>query len=243
MGKRRVTLDWANQRVRRANIKTRLAGLIKKTNELSILCDARDYLVVFNREIDQFVVWPSTQEANSLMEKYYSLTERERSKKAVDPELFIEANIQKIEKKIDDARKAIEELEMEHLMLLNHGRVLADLSLTLIDKLRSYTGKKITSFRNEIMDLDPMSVDEASPEDTILSDSNVPSAGWTENGYNVMETTIVRYYDDWGVSNENRLPKMVNEFDLNMEPSDVGEENLRETSKEESIKNAGGAEE
>ncbi|XP_006289339.2 agamous-like MADS-box protein AGL80 [Capsella rubella] len=122
MGRRRVTLDWANQRVKRANIKARLAELIKKTNELSNLCDVRACLVVLDREVDQVVVWPSTQEANSLMEKYYSLTEHQRNKKAIDPESYIQISIEKIEKKIANTRKAIEELEIDHLMYeLNSG--------------------------------------------------------------------------------------------------------------------------
>ncbi|XP_023636118.1 agamous-like MADS-box protein AGL80 [Capsella rubella] len=232
MGRRRVTLDWANQRVRRANIKTRLAGLIKKTNELSILCDVRACLVVLDREVDQDVVWPSTQEANLLMDKYYSLTEHQRNKKAIDPESFMQTNIEKIEKKIANTRKAIEELEMDHLMCeLNNGHQLADLSQTETDKLLSYTARKIMSFRNEIMDLDPMCIEEASPRDATLRASNVPSAVWAGNGYDVMKTATVSYFDDWGVSREL-------ERDLNMEPSNIGEEDLKGTSKGESSKGA-----
>ncbi|EOA19309.1 hypothetical protein CARUB_v10002761mg [Capsella rubella] len=88
--KRSLTLNWATQRARRANIKTRLSKLIKKTNELTILCDGRACLMVNDREDDQLVVWPSTQEAQPLVENLYSFTEHERDPKAADPESSIE---------------------------------------------------------------------------------------------------------------------------------------------------------
>ncbi|XP_023637685.1 agamous-like MADS-box protein AGL86 [Capsella rubella] len=235
MGRRRVTLNWANQRARRANIKTRLAGLIKKTNELTILCDVKACLVVFDREEDQVVVWPSTPEAKSLINNYYSLAKHERNKKAADPESFIQANIQKLEKKMADTRDAIEEFEMDNLMSeLNHGRKLVDLSRTEIDKLLSYTGKRIMSFRRKMGSMEHLnhvSFDEAFHGEATLRAFNVSSAGWDR-------TASVYYFDDWRLS---CLPTMITRSDQHIEPIDA-DEDLGRTSNGESSKAFGGAE-
>ncbi|XP_010452582.1 PREDICTED: agamous-like MADS-box protein AGL80 [Camelina sativa] len=249
MGKRKTPTTWANEKARRLSLEKRLAGLVKKTKELSILCDMRACLVVYDREVDQLEVWPAPQTAKSLFDKFYSLTDHERNMKAVDPESFIQTNIQKLEKKIADTRKAITEIEMDNLMLeLSLGRPLADLSPTEIDKLLSYTGKKIMCLRKEMGSAEQldMSVDEESLGDATLRASNVPSAGW---GGNVMETGSMYYFDQWGSadpevqepSDETHLPTMVTGMDLNMEPA-VGDKNLVGTSKGESSKAAAGAE-
>ncbi|CAF2358366.1 unnamed protein product [Brassica napus] len=68
-----------------------------------------------------------------------------------DPESYIEANIKKMEKRLEHSRKAVEELEMDHLMLqIQNGRMLADLSQTEVEKLKSYASKKITCLEREL---------------------------------------------------------------------------------------------
>lgn len=245
--RRKLQLSWLNERARKASLKKRLQGLIKKTNELSILCGMEACLVFFNREEDQLVVWPSHAVANSLVDNFYSLSDHERNKKAVDPESFLQTNIQKLEKKIAESWKVVAEFEMDHLMFeLQHGRrQLADLSPTEVENLISYTGKKMMWLRKEMGSTEQlaMSVDEASLAAT-LRGSNVPSSGWGGSGFNVMGTGSIYYFDQWvSPKPEVQEPgKVSTGLDLNMDPSDV-DEDMGGTSRGESSRaNGGGGE-
>lgn len=226
-------------KTRKSSLKRRLTGLMKKVNELSILCDMPASLVVFNREEDQLAAWPSPEAAKSLIDKFYSLTDHERTMKAVDSESYVQTNIEKIEKKLADTRKVITELEMEHLMFdLQNGRELANLSPTEVDKLISYSGKKLMCLSKQM---------GSTVDHEALRASNVAS-GLGGNGFNMMGTGRSFYYlDKWvfvdpqvqkPCDDETHLPTMVTGLDLNMEPSDDVYEDLG-TYKGESSKAAG----
>ncbi|KAG7549756.1 Transcription factor MADS-box [Arabidopsis thaliana x Arabidopsis arenosa] len=243
--RKKVRLGWIrDDKTRKASLKRRLTGIIKKVNQLSILCDMRAAVVVFNREEDHLAVWPSPEAAKSLIDDFYGLTDHERTMKAVDPDSYVQTNIEKIEKKLADTRKVITEFEMEHLMFqLQNGRELADLSPTEVDKLISYSDKKLMCLSKQ------MGVHEADLGAEYLRASNVAS-GSGGNGFNMMETGRSFYYVDKWVfvdpqvqtpcDDETHLPTMVTGLDLNMEPSDDVDEDLG-TYKGESSK-AGGAE-
>ncbi|CAD5330991.1 unnamed protein product [Arabidopsis thaliana] len=238
MARKKVRAAWIrDDRMRRASLKRRLTGLIKKVNELSILCDMRASVVVFNREEEQLTAWPSPEAANSLIDNFYSLTDHERTMKAVDPESYVQTVIEKIEKKRADTRKVITEFEMDELMFqVQNGRELADLSPTEADKLIPYADKKLMWLSKRM----------GSTGVDALRASNVAS-GSGGNGFNMMETGRSFYYvDKWvfvdpQVQNpcdgETHLPTMVSGLDLNMKPSD---EDLRTYKGESSM--AGGAE-
>ncbi|WZZ92084.1 hypothetical protein YC2023_120663 [Brassica napus] len=65
---------------------------------------------------------------------------------------FIKTITKEIEKKLELSRKAVEELKMDNLMLQikNGSRMIADLSQTEIEKLKSYASKKIAYYDREL---------------------------------------------------------------------------------------------
>ena len=140
-----------DRKKRQATCQRRMKGLMKKAEELTILSGASACLTFFNRDDGKLVVWPSQEKAQSLIDRFNALSETERNENAYDPESYIEANIKKMEKRLEHSRKAVEELEMDHLMLqIQNGRMLADLSQTEVEKLMSYASKKITVLTREL---------------------------------------------------------------------------------------------
>ncbi|KAF8044684.1 hypothetical protein N665_7266s0001, partial [Sinapis alba] len=152
MGKPKLKLAWIEDRKARNNAcHQRMKWLMKKAEELTILCDASACLTFFNRDDGKLVAWPSKEEAHSLIERFLALPEDERKKNAEDPESYIKANTKEIEKRLEHSRKRVEELEMDHLMFqLENGRKLDDLSQTETEKLISYTSKKIATLATKL---------------------------------------------------------------------------------------------
>ncbi|CAN6866586.1 unnamed protein product [Brassica oleracea var. botrytis] len=127
--------------------------LIQMAEELTIVCDTSACLVFYNRNNGKLVGWPSLEEAQSLIDCYNALPETERNMNADDEESsFIKTITKEIEKKLELSRKAVEELKMDNLMLQikNGSRMIADLSQTEIEKLKSYASKKIAYYDREL---------------------------------------------------------------------------------------------
>ncbi|VVB13454.1 unnamed protein product [Arabis nemorensis] len=152
MARGRVKISWiVNKKARQAAYKKRMQGLMKKANELTILCNVAACLMFYSPDDKKVVTWPSHVEAKSLFDKYFSLQPHERNVRATDQESFINENIKKIEKKLAETRKVIMEYEMDHLMFqLQVGRPLDDLTNTEVDKLITYSNNKIVSLRREL---------------------------------------------------------------------------------------------
>nr|VDD17288.1 unnamed protein product [Brassica rapa] len=154
MGRPKVKLAWVEEWKRRATVcQWRMKELIQMAEELTIVCDMSACLVFYNRKNGKLVAWPSLEEAQSLIDCYNALPETERNMKADDEESsFIKTITKEIEKKLELSRKAIEELKMDNLMLQikNGSRMIADLSQTEIEKLKSYTSKKIVYYDRKL---------------------------------------------------------------------------------------------
>ncbi|KAH0861461.1 hypothetical protein HID58_089722 [Brassica napus] len=154
MGRPKVKLAWVEERKRRATVcQRRMKELIQMAEELTIVCDMSACLVFYNRNNGKLVAWPSLEEAQSLIDCYNALPETERNMNADDEESsFIKTITKEIEKKLELSRKAVEELKMDNLMLQikNGSRMIADLSQTEIEKLKSYASKKIAYYDREL---------------------------------------------------------------------------------------------
>ncbi|CAF1789749.1 BnaA10g30590D [Brassica napus] len=154
MGKPKVKLAWVEERKRRATVcQRRMKELMKMAEELTIVCDMSACLVFYNRKNGKLVAWPSLEKAQSLIDCYNALPEAERNMMANDEESsFIKTITKEIEKKLGLSRKAIEELKMDNLMLQikNGSRMIADLSQTEIEKLKSYASEKVAYYDREL---------------------------------------------------------------------------------------------
>ncbi|CAN8307744.1 unnamed protein product [Cochlearia groenlandica] len=115
--KAKTKFRWiANEKARKAAYSKRMQGLIQKVEELTILCNVSACLIFHSRDDNKLVAWPSKEAAKSLLDWFFDLPFLERNLKADDQESYIKTNIKKVEKKLTDTRKVIDEIEINNLM-------------------------------------------------------------------------------------------------------------------------------
>ncbi|XP_045797810.1 agamous-like MADS-box protein AGL80 [Trifolium pratense] len=82
---------------------------MKKANELSTLCGIQACVIVYDQNNPQAEVWPSDSGVKSVLSRFRSLSEFERSKKMVDQEVFLRESIEKrhgqLKKQREETRK------------------------------------------------------------------------------------------------------------------------------------------
>ncbi|KAG2262747.1 hypothetical protein Bca4012_012685 [Brassica carinata] len=230
MGRSKVKFAWIKDRkARNMACQQRMKRLLKMAEELTILGNTSACLTIFNRDDGKMVAWPSQEEAKSLIDRFNALPEIERYENAYDPESYIKTKIKKIEKRLEHSRKVVQELEMDHLMLqIQNGRMLADLSQTEVEKLKSYASKQITCLERELGTEHPYtSVDEPVLGDEIPKARDVAPEGGP--CFRPMASGTVYLMDKWFFD----TPEV-----QNTEPSDDDEENM-ETYEGESSKSGG----
>ncbi|PPS08170.1 hypothetical protein GOBAR_AA12474 [Gossypium barbadense] len=84
MTRKKVKLAWiANNTTRRASLKKRRLGLVKKVMELTTLCGIEACLVIYSPDEQEPMVWPSQEEARRLIQKFYQVPEIKRASSSV----------------------------------------------------------------------------------------------------------------------------------------------------------------
>ncbi|XP_008812317.1 agamous-like MADS-box protein AGL80 [Phoenix dactylifera] len=120
MARKKVNLAWiANDSHRRATLKKRRKGLVKKVSELSTLCDVKACLVVYSPHEPLPVMWPSVPEATQVVARFRSMPEMEQSKKMMDQEGFLLQRVTKLQDQL--RRQERENRELETTMLMYEG--------------------------------------------------------------------------------------------------------------------------
>ncbi|WOL13549.1 hypothetical protein Cni_G22319 [Canna indica] len=131
MPRKKVKLAWiTNDAIRRATLKSRRRGMIKKLQELSILCDVKACMVMYAPQEHEPVAWPSLPDAERMMGRFMSLPEIERKWKMVNQEVFIRKRIANLQDQL--RRQERENRDAEIAMMLVEGlrgRSLHDLSI------------------------------------------------------------------------------------------------------------------
>nr|AIZ95421.1 MADS25 [Apostasia odorata] len=112
MARKKVTLAWiSNDATRRATLKKRRRGLMKKVKELSILCDVRACAIVYSPHEPQPEVWPSVAEAARILARFRSMPEIEQSKKMLDQESFLRQRVARLHDQLRRLERENHELE------------------------------------------------------------------------------------------------------------------------------------
>ncbi|KAM0933721.1 putative transcription factor MADS-type1 family [Dioscorea sansibarensis] len=119
MARRKVKLSWiANDSARKATLKKRRKGLMKKTKELSVLCDVKACAIVYSPDEYRPEVWPPEPEsAMSVLSRFKSLPEMEKSKKMLNQEGFLRQRISKLHEQSQKLEKDNRESRTRLLML------------------------------------------------------------------------------------------------------------------------------
>ncbi|KAL6273291.1 hypothetical protein ACE6H2_023983 [Prunus campanulata] len=113
MARMKVKLAWIeNNNARKKRIRKRKGSLLKKVSEISTLCDAGAFAIVYAPDSDEPDVWPSPSEVKELIAKFQSIPEAERSRKMTDHETYLKETIAKLEQQIRKIKRQNYEMEM-----------------------------------------------------------------------------------------------------------------------------------
>ncbi|XP_008801454.1 agamous-like MADS-box protein AGL80 [Phoenix dactylifera] len=117
MARKKVKLEWiVNDSARRATLKKRKKGLMKKVSELSTLCDVKACLIVYGPNEPQPEVWPSAPDAMRVLARLKKMPEMEQSKKMMNQEGFMRQRIMKLQEQLRKQDRENRELETTLLM-------------------------------------------------------------------------------------------------------------------------------
>ncbi|GAV63873.1 SRF-TF domain-containing protein [Cephalotus follicularis] len=158
MTRKKVKLVWiASDSARKASLKKRRVGLLKKVSELTILCGIHAFVMVYSPDDNEPAVWPSPPEVQQLLARYQSMPEIERSKKMVNQESYLKERIGKEHEQLKKLHRKNKEVEMLHLMRqINQGKALDEFHISelqgllwLVEEKRKEIRKRIDYFQQD----------------------------------------------------------------------------------------------
>ncbi|KAJ4843609.1 hypothetical protein Tsubulata_020311 [Turnera subulata] len=117
MTRKKVKLEWiANDSARKASLKKRRAGLLKKVSELATLCGVSAFVIIYSPDDPEPVVWPSRQVVEQLMVRYQSLPDMEKTKKMMNQEGYLKDRKSKMEDQVQKQLRNNMEMELGYLL-------------------------------------------------------------------------------------------------------------------------------
>ncbi|KAL5228953.1 hypothetical protein ABZP36_017218 [Zizania latifolia] len=129
----------ANDAERRSRHQRRSDGLLKKVQELSVLCNVPACVVIYDTDdTAEPNVWPSMQETTNLMQSSLDMLESSVGNKMLDREALLQKSIAKAENKLDRRRSQNRQLEINIIMndiIAGRRKNLDDLDSKQIEEL------------------------------------------------------------------------------------------------------------
>ncbi|KAL1217944.1 Agamous-like MADS-box protein AGL80 [Cardamine amara subsp. amara] len=152
MKRKKIKLAFIeNDPSRALSLRKRRLGLSKKVKELSILCDVRACIIMFNPNEALPMVWPSVPTARLLLDKFFAIPDFERRKQETNLQQYLQEKTKKIQEKLMRTQKESMAYLTDQLMVqLQHGRRIADFNMSEIHALLSYSKVKIMLFRKRL---------------------------------------------------------------------------------------------
>ncbi|GAU38353.1 hypothetical protein TSUD_209320 [Trifolium subterraneum] len=126
MTRGKVKLSFiVNDDARKATYKKRKNNLLKKVDELSILCGIEACAIVYGPYEPEPEIWPTPQGVQRVLSKFRAKPEFEKTKKMVNQEAFMRQRVMKAEEQLRRLRKNNRDIEMENLMsqCIKEGKV------------------------------------------------------------------------------------------------------------------------
>ncbi|KAL2333069.1 hypothetical protein Fmac_014282 [Flemingia macrophylla] len=165
MTRKKVKLAFiVNDSARKTTYKKRKKGILKKIEELSILCGIEACAIVYSPFEREPEVWPSDQGVQNVLGKFRSMPEIEQSKKMVNQEGFIGQRILKCNEQLMKLAKDNREMETTIVMFqcLSVGSVEPNINarVTNLNDLSSVIELNLKEISKR---LETMNVNETTP--------------------------------------------------------------------------------
>ncbi|XP_078182401.1 agamous-like MADS-box protein AGL80 [Carex rostrata] len=120
MARNKVKLQYiSNDALRRATLKKRRRGLLKKVQELGVLCGVDVCGIIYSPEEAAPQVWPQPQDSRRILRTFNSLPQLERTRKMTNQLAFMQERVAKLRDKV--ATRQSEDANLEVRVTLNEG--------------------------------------------------------------------------------------------------------------------------
>ncbi|KAL9233046.1 hypothetical protein vseg_008088 [Gypsophila vaccaria] len=116
MARKKVRLHYIeNDTARRVTYKKRVKGVLKKTQELSVLCGVDACAVVYGPYDQVPIVWPSSEtEAGRILMEFRRKPDIDQTQRKFNQETFLKQSVTKSEERLLRLQRRNRELEMEN---------------------------------------------------------------------------------------------------------------------------------
>ncbi|XP_010088755.2 agamous-like MADS-box protein AGL80 [Morus notabilis] len=153
MTRKKVKLAYiTDDSARKATFKKRKKGLIKKVEELSILCDIDVCMIICSPYDAQPEVYPSSSGVQRVLARFKNMPEIVQSKKMVNQESFLRNRIAKANEQLEKQREENREKEITRIMFqtLMGAKGLLGLSIVDLKDLRWLIEQKLMNIKMRI---------------------------------------------------------------------------------------------
>ncbi|KDP36094.1 hypothetical protein JCGZ_08738 [Jatropha curcas] len=117
MTRKKVKLVWiVNDAARKASLKKRRIGLLKKVSELTTLCGVSAFVIIYSPDETEPMIWPSRPLVEQLLMRYQNIPEIERCKKMMNQESYLKERVAKVHEQSRKNQRKNREVEMSYLM-------------------------------------------------------------------------------------------------------------------------------
>ncbi|KAH0460774.1 hypothetical protein IEQ34_008349 [Dendrobium chrysotoxum] len=190
MARKKTTLTYiSNDAICRATLKKRCRGLLKKVNELSILCDISACTVVYSLQTEQPDVFPSVEEVKKILTDLTNMSEIDKNKKMVNQRSFLEQRLVKLIQQLRRLEHENKELSTAVLSstVFGAGRSVDSLSKEEVDDMLDLVDRKLKALEVRMHQLGPLMLPPV-----MLEDMDVKVDGI---GYEGVEIEGMREYE------------------------------------------------
>ncbi|KAK7290359.1 hypothetical protein RIF29_04718 [Crotalaria pallida] len=158
MARKKIDLAYiTNDAKRRATLKKRKTGLMKKMDEISTLCGIEACAVIYSPNESQPEVWPSHLGVQKALYKFSRMPEMEQSKKMMNQESFLSQSIMKATEQLKKQQNEIKKKETALLMsqCLSTGNLVGNVNMVKLDDLSFMIDQTLKEIEENILKTKP----------------------------------------------------------------------------------------
>ncbi|KAG8051865.1 hypothetical protein GUJ93_ZPchr0001g32734 [Zizania palustris] len=156
-----------NNAERRSRLRKRSGGLLKKVQELSVLCNVPACVAIYDTDdMAEPIVWPSVQETTNMMQSSLDMPQTSVGKKMLDREALLQKNITKSESKLLKMRSNNHQFEVNIIMsdiIAGRRKDLDDLDLEKMEELEWVLTMRRSGIHKRINELCSKAAEASSP--------------------------------------------------------------------------------
>lgn len=146
----------SNEDRRNATFRKRTEGLLKKANELTILCGVEAAVVIHKKEQSNAVLWPSASTFGERMQKFLDFRSEDRERRICTHESFMEQMVHGEEEEVLKLKNNVRAKETQQLMVKSLQTISLDgFQLDELSAMNSFADdmlKKLQQKDNEFND-------------------------------------------------------------------------------------------